>query len=70
MNNQTKPQPKILPRTHKLSVCMIVSDEKRCFPVALKVCKVLLGRALRLVFRGYEPAMQDCDQAVELWVKV
>jgi hypothetical protein len=70
MNNQTKPQLIILPRTHKLSVCMIVRDEKRFFPIVLEVCKVLLSQALRLVFRGYDLAMQHCDQAVELVVKV
>jgi hypothetical protein len=36
MNNQTKPQLIILPRTPKLSVCMIVCNEEKMLPRCLK----------------------------------
>jgi glycosyltransferase involved in cell wall biosynthesis len=36
MNNQTIPQPIILPRNPKLSVCMIVRDEEKTLPRCLK----------------------------------
>jgi len=36
MNNQTIPQPGILPKNPKLSVCMIVRDEEKMLPRCLK----------------------------------